>query len=877
MRALLSRLLATLRSRQLEDELEEEIQTHLSLLEERFIRGGMDPTEAFYSARRQFGGVEQMKEDLRNRRTLAIDSLTRDMVHAFRRLRRSKRFTASVTLTLALGIGAATAVFAVFYSIILQPLPYATPDRLMAFRTMDSRGTPQPRLLSYADFFDFREQSGGIFDHLVSYRDAPFVLTESSPAIQVPGEIVSWDLFPLLGVQPTLGRGFRQDEEQPGTHVVVLSHTLWESRFGANSEVVGRTIFLNGAAYTVVGVAPEGFHFPVDLPAVQLWVTLGDDASGRDQRGARMLEGLGRLQSGATLQQAQARMDMVAGRLAHDYPDTNHYLTSTWIQPELKRLTGTPETPMVVLVGAVVVLLLITCANVASLLLTRSTERAHEFALRMAIGASRGALVRQQLIESFALGALGTVGGVGLAVGILKALLPLAGDKVPRLAQTTVDLRVLAFAALLAALTSLLFGMAPALQAAAADPADGLRAATRAIASGRDRFRSALVVGQVALGLVLLVGAALLTSSLVSLTRRDPGFRTDHLLTFDIGIPHAGSYSVPQQIAFGDRLIESLRALPGVQAAGAGTPLPLQGHEMRAAFDIEGHPTAKADRPRSDFAIVTPGYFAAMGIPRLQGRDFTAHDSAETLPVLIVNQAFARRFFPGDDAIGKRISSGVGVPPIVMREIVGVVGDAKQAALGTHPDPIYYFPYKQLPWRIGTVTLRTAVPPEQMISAARDILAEMDRHVPLQRARTGDQVAAAVLGPARVLTVLMNGFATMAVLLTVVGLYGVLSYMVARRRREIGVRMALGAGRAGAVGIVLRRAALLLGMGLVLGVTGAYGVGRIATAALAGTSAELLAVVAGACVLMLLTGACAAAVPAARAASVDPMQALHGE
>jgi putative ABC transport system permease protein len=359
------------------------------------------------------------------------------------------------------------------------------------------------------------------------------------------------------------------------------------------------------------------------------------------------------------------------------------------------------------------------------------------------------------------------------------------------------------------------------------------------------------------------------------LVQRDPGFRPDHLLTFDVGSPEAHR-TAAEQIAFCDRLLERMAAIPGVQAAATGTPLPLQGHEMRIAFDIEERPAAAPDRPRSDMAIVTPGYFTALGIPVLKGRDFSGQDDGGARPVVVVNQAFARKFFAAEDAIGKRIQPGAG-PPGVMREIVGIVGDAKQAVLGTEADPIYYFPYKQLPWRIGTIVLRTAIPPLEVEPAAREALANLDRQVPMREIRTGDALSAAVIAPARFLTVLMGSFALIALLLTVAGLYGVLSYMVAKRRREIGVRIALGAGRGEVVGIIVRRAALLVAAGLILGSAGAFGIARLLASVIFGAPAQIPSIVAAACGVMAIASAAAAFGPAARAADVDPVQALRSE
>ncbi len=882
LRRVLSRILGTFRRRRLDEEFDEEVRAHLDMLARRFMSQGLEPAEARYAARRQFGGVMQMKQDLRERCALPpLDVLVQDIRHAFRQLRKAKGFTASAALTLALGIGASTAVFAVLNTVVLRPLPYTDSDRLMAFRSMDRRGTPHPTTLSYPNFLDFREQNR-VFEHLVCYRDAPFALTDSLPAIQVPGEVVSWDLFPLLRVQPELGRSFLPEEEKAGSHVVVLSHDLWKSRFGGDRGIPGRLIRMNGTTFTVAGVAPAGFRFPVDAPA-QLWVTLSEDAIVTEfnpltqQRGARVLDVIGRLKPGVTAEQAQAQMDLVASGLARQYPDNFKNSPTTWVRPELERLVGRSRMPLLVLLGAVSLVLLIACANVANLLLARSTERAREFALRTALGASRPAVVRQVLIESLALGLLGTAGGVLLAVGGLSAVLPLAGEAIPRISDTGIDGRVLAFSAAMAVLTSVLFSLAPALQAAAADPSGGLKEGAQNIARGHHQFRSAVVVGQITLGLVLLVGAELLMAGFLHLSRRDPGFRPDHLLTFDIGVPE--NRAVARQIVFCDRLMERLRAIPGVQAAATGVPLPLQGDQMSVSFNIEERPAPAPDRPHCDMAIVSPGYFGAMGIPFLKGRDFTERDDSRSQPVLVVNEAFARKYFPGEDMIGKRIQPGAanGNEGPRMREIVGLVRNAKQAPLTDEPDPIYYFPYKQLPWGIGTIVLRTAVPPREIESAARAALTELDRQSPMYQVRTGEELSKTAIAAPRFLMVLMGYFAAIALLLTMVGLYGVLSYAVARRRREIGVRIALGAGRKEVLGLVFRQAMQLIAAGLVLGLAGALGVTRLFETMLFGIRPGDPVFLLGACCVLVITGMAAAYVPAARAASVDPMQALRSE
>jgi putative ABC transport system permease protein len=544
------------------------------------------------------------------------------------------------------------------------------------------------------------------------------------------------------------------------------------------------------------------------------------------------------------------------------------------VLPEVERLAGRSRPALLVLLGAVSFVLLIACANVANLLLARTTERGREFALRLAIGASRAAVVRQLATEGIALGLLGAAGGLALAWAVLSAVVPFVAEDLPRVADAGVDTRVVGFAAVLAVLTSVLFSLAPAARAARAAPAGTLKEGGRGVAQGRSRVRSLLVVAQVTLGLVLLVGAELLVASFVRLVQRDPGFRSENLLTFDVGQPASGDGT-----QFAERLLERLRALPGVRAAAVGTPLPLSGSQMSITFDIEERRAAAPDRPGSDMAIVTPGFFATMGIPLVRGRAFGGRDTVEAPRVLVVNEAFAKKFFPGGDALGKRIEPGAtnGKEGRQLREIVGIVGNAKQAPLRAETDPIYYFPLRQLSWGIGEIVVRTDVPPRQVETAARRALSELDPEVPMYAVHTGEERAAQAVALPRFLMLLMGGFALTAVLLTAVGLFGVLSYSVARRHQEIGVRIALGAARGDVIGLVFREALTLVTIGLVLGLTCAAATTRILAGVLFQVEPRSPVAMAVAAGVLLGAGAAAAYLPAARAASVAPMQALRAE
>ena len=882
MRSILFRILASFSNHRHEEEFDEEVQGHLAMLAERFMRQGMSPEEAAYAAKRQLGSVTRTKESLRERRALInFDALLRDLTYAFRQMKRALGFTATAILTLALGIGATTAVFAVVYAVLLKPLPYPNPNGLVLLEMRDAHGSPHS--LSYPNFFDLRA-SNQVFEHMVSFRGDQFTLSDTEPAIHVDGEIVAWDLFQLLRIRPELGRGFLPEEERAGTHVVVLSHELWQSRFAANKAIVGHAIRINGDLFTVVGVAPSGFVFPPQSPNVQLWTPLSQDAMASEftplteQRGAGVIDAaMARLKPGIAIQQAQAQMDSIARSLAKQYPDDNRRIAGTYVESAYEVIAGITRTPMLILLGAVGLLLLIACANVANLLLARSAERRREFALRAALGASRPVLSRQLLVESLLLGFLGSAAGVLFGLFILRVILPFAGNSIPRIEQTRLDGHVLAFSIGLAILTSVLFGIAPVLQVANSDPAGSLKDSAHTMSTGHSRVRSILVVAQISLGLVLVSGAELLIASFLHLEHRDLGFQPSHLLTFSISVPNR--YNVAKQIALSDRLLQQLRTIPGVISAAFGMPLPLMGNQMTVSFDIEERRAAPCERSRADIAIVSPGYFAAMDVPILKGRDFTDRDDAHTPPVLVVNEAFAKKFFPGENVIGKRIQPGAmnGGGHATLDEIAGIVGNAKQSPLTPEADPIYYFPYKQLSWGIGTVILRTSVPPLTVESAARTAVANLDKQMALYQVQTMDHLAYSVIAQPRFQTLLLTGFSAVALLLTAVGLFGMLAYSVTNRRREIGIRMALGAEHTDVVGLVIRQAILLVGTGLLCGLAGAIACGRLLRTMLYGATFSVALLLSIACAVLAIAGLLAALGPALRATSVDPIETLRSE
>ena len=879
-RTMLSRIAGTLQRRAAEKEFAHEVDEHLERLTERYLRQGMSAEEARYAARRQFGGVTQLRESLHERRSLPqLEILWRDIRFAFRQLWKAPAFTVAAVITLALGIGANIAVFAVVDAVMLKPLPYPEPERLVTLASWETgHGAPYPDALSYPNFFDFRSANHHVFEHLVCYRDEQFAVAGGTQPVHIDGEIVSWDLFEALHVPPALGRGFLPEEEAAGKHVAVLGHGLWQREFGADPGIIGRSVRINGKSFTIVGVAPAGFVFPEDAPAVQLWTTPAEEyVEGSEfhsltvQRGARVLNVIGRLKDGITLDAARAQMDSIAASIVADHPEEKTR-ASTYIRPELERLVGDTRKPMLMLLAAVFLVLLVACANIANLVLARSVERQREIAVRSALGASRFSVIRQMLTESLALALLGSLAGVLLALASLRVFLPLAGNSIPRISQAAINLRVLAFAIVLGMFTSALFSIAPALQVGRTDLTNSLKEGTRSITRGSERLRSALVVAQISLGLLLMTGAGLLVASFLYLEGRDLGFKPDHVLTFNLDLP--AQYNVAKQSAFSDDLLNRLRALPGVESVAAGWPVPMIGNQITISFEIEERPVPPTERHRADMAIVTPGYFQAMGIRLREGRDFTEHDSAANPTVVVINKAFADKFFPGEDPIGKRIRSGA---KDARAEIVGVVESAKQSALDLNPEPIYYFPYKQMPWGIGTIVLRTSVSPRAVESAARGVVAALDQQIPMYRVRTMEELSASAIAEPRFQMVLLGSFAIIALLLTVVGLYGILAYSVIQRTREIGVRMALGATRGGVLGMVLKRATKLVIAGLFIGLAGAAGESYLLQTMLYGVHPNLVLLLAVACSLIALTSLTAAYLPARRAASVDVVNALRTE
>jgi putative ABC transport system permease protein len=869
--------------RSAERDLAEEMHQHLEEKIQELVGRGIPLEDASAQARREFGDIALLQEQSRDVwRSALFGDLLSDVRYTCRFLRRSKMFAAASIVTIAVAIAANAAVFTIVNAILLRPLPFPESDRLVSVQSRDIRGTPHPSSLSYPTFFDFR-RANRVFEHIVCYRDAAFTLTDPNPAIQVPGEIVSWDFLSVLRVAPALGRGFLPIEEQPGTRAVVLSHELWSTYFGADESLVGRTISIDREPYTVVGIAAAGFRFPVGRRP-KLWITLARDAvaaSGQpvtEQRGARLLDTTGRLKPDVSIAAAQAEMDSVAGAIAAEHPDQNRNIATTYVRPELERIAGPTRLPLMILLGAVGLVLLIVCANIANLMLVRVMDRARELAMRLAIGASRMRLIRQVLTENLVIALAGSAVGIVLAAAAIRVAVPLWPEGVPRVEEITIDSRVVAFCVGLSLFIAVVVTLPTVLRLARADVSYSLKTGTWGHAGSHDTVRSSLLVAQVALGLMLLSSATLLLEDFLHLVRRDLGFRPDHLVTFSVSLSRS-AYDDSRQEIFLQQLLERIRHAPGVAAAAAGSPLPLSGHGMPMSFGIQYRSIAPSDRPYADMAIVTPGFFRAIGARLEEGRDFAESDHEDAPPVLIVNRAFADRFFPRERAIGKRIEPGATVKNqgSLMREIVGIVGDARQLPVGVDREPIYYFPYRQLPWFPPAIVVRTVLAPEMLQPTLRGMVAELDRQVATADMQTMDERLAEGVAVPRFLTQLLSTFAAIALILTAIGLYGVTAYAVSKQTREIGIRIALGATRRSVTAGVMRRAALFVGIGVLVGLAGSVAGGRLLGSLMPGVPMHNVRVLGLACAILVLTAATAAFFPARRAASIDPLIALRAE
>jgi putative ABC transport system permease protein len=798
-----------------------------------------------------------------------LADVIRDARYALRQLTRTPGFAVVTLLTLALGIGATTAMFSVVNGVLLKPLPFPDSGRLVRVNEI----VPQYGLFAVApaNFLDWRAQNTS-FERIVALTTGTANFVGPDGPERMINAAVSWDFFELARVPPFLGRGFHSDEGAPGkTGVIVLSHRAWQRRFGANPNVVGRAVTLSGTPVTIVGVAPAGFAFPRDA---EYWTPLAFDAN--PSRGGHFLAVFARLKPDVNLQQASAEMKTIAERLATQYPATNAK-ESVEVIPMLEQTVGGVRQPLLALMAAVGVVILIVCANVANLLLVRASVRDKEIAIRTALGAGRGRLVRQMLAESLILSVAGGTLGVLFAYLAIAPIRTLSAGSIPRVQEVSVDATVLLFAVAVSVLTGILFGLVPAWQASRAGIAGVLKEGGRSSVAASGRWmRGALLVVEVALSLVLLVGAALLLRSFAQLTDVDPGFRADRVLAFRVSLPQASYPESQQRGAFYDRLIAQLEALPQVRAAGMIQTLPMRGDYM-LSFEIQGRPAPPPGSELSaNYRIVSPHYFTTLNVPLKRGRVFTERDDTDKAPmVAIVDEAFVARHFPNEDPIGRGIDIGNGTDGFF--EIVGVVGDVRSYSLDETAPPTMYIPFRKEPFSTMWVVAQTDGDPALLTASVRQTVRAIDAALPAYSIMPLADVVSDSVAQRRFSMLVLGLFAAVALFLAAVGIYGVVAYSVTQRTQEIGLRMAVGAERGDVLTLIVGGGMKLALCGVAIGLAGALGTSRLIDTMLFGVTAVDPMSYAATAALLLAIATLACYVPARRALRVDPIIAMRQE
>jgi predicted permease len=879
---------ALFRKSRVEDELDAELRAFLETAVDQKMRAGMSREEATRAARMEFGSFEAVKDGVRDVGwESVVETFWQDLRYAGRMLRKSPGFTTAAVLTLALGIGATTAIFSFVNGVVLRPLPFKESARLVQVQP-DPResGLFQIRTVTPADFLEWQLQNH-VFDEMAGFSGATFSLTGAGEPERLQAATVTTRFLDTLGVMPVLGRTFLRSEGQPGTNqVVIISSTLWRRRFQSDPGIVGRPIALDGKSFTVVGVMPEGFGFPQDLlpgmgksRPVELWTPLvlrpGD-------RSNAFLQVIARLRPDVTIEQAQAQMEAIAARLAEQVPPDRRIEGGVRIMTLHERVVRGVRPLLLVFLEAVGFLLVIACSNVANLLVARGVARQKEVAVRAALGAGRSRLVRQFLTESLLLGLLGGLGGLLVAVqgvAVLTSLIP--PGSLPRIQETGIDGQALAFTIMISFVTGVFFGLAPAFRSSRTDISSAIKE-LGATQTPRSRVLNLLVVGEVALAFVLLTGAGLMINSFWRLTSVDPGFEPERILTVSVTLPEGGYDTSSEMRAFSTDVLNRLRGAPGVARAAAINSLPLRGSIM-GGFSVEGIPQLPRGGSWVSKPVVSPEYFQTMGIPVVRGRAFTDRDAEQAPGVAIVTDRLARLLWPGADPIGKRLKIGFGRPEEQpWLSVVGVVGEVKQTALAEEMPPAVYVPLLQAPrpflLRDLTFVVRTAVPdPLSVAPILRREIRNVDPNLPFDRIQTMRDVLGDSVAEPRFRSAVLGAFAGTAVALVATGILGILAYSVTRRTREIGVRMALGAQRGGVLRLVIAQALRMMVAGLAVGLIAALALTRLLSNFLFDVRPTDPATFVAASLVLVGAALIASYLPARRAATIDPLIALRSE
>jgi putative ABC transport system permease protein len=882
-RMLLSRIAALFGKQRLDAELDEELRSHIAFAMEENLKQGMTQQHARTAALKEFGGVTQTRESYRALRGLPIfGALVHDLRFGLRQLVRSPAFALTAVLTLALGIGATTAIFSVVKAVLLAPLPYKDPGRIVAVWTVNPVRGDQPLSSSPGDFAIWKQRSG-VFEDLAPSYDNEMTLTGQGSPQFLLGYAVSANYLRILGVAPQLGRLYTDEEDSPnGPKVALLSDHLWRTKFYSNPNIVDKTITLDGVATTVLGVMPRGFDYP---SSVELWTPSNIAASAYDDFNNPYIRILGRLRPGVTLAQAQKTLNDIEAQVAAAHPQTDSG-NRVVLVPLREQLDGDIRKPLLILMGAVGLVLLIACANTAGLSLARNAERQKEIAVRLALGATRRRLLRQFVTESLLLGTIGGVGGVLLAVAGNRFLLRLfptdvANLNIPKLAQIPVDPGVLLFSLAITVLTAFLFGIVPVLKAMKTEAGAAMKDSGRGNTATRqsNRSRSAVVVSEVALSLMLLTGAGLVVESFQKVLNADLGLQPDHVLSLQVFLPQDRypSTNPAKRLQFVEEVEKRLSALPDAKSAGAINFLPLSGFWGTSSFLLRGQaPPKNGQAPEADNRIVTPGYLHTMGIPLLRGRAFTNADRAGAVQVAMINQTMAKQFFAGRNPVGEELNLGSADKPDWW-QIVGVAGDVK--AFGqdqpTHAD--IYRPFAQLPFPLVAFTVRTETDPASMVKSAEQAMWSVDPNLPVLKAIPMDLLASQTLAVRRASSALISAFAVLALVLACIGIYGVMAYAVTQRRQEIGVRMALGARRVDVLRMMMGLGIRLTLLGVAIGLAGAFALTRLMASLLFEVNAMNPVIFSMAATMLIAVALAASYFPSRRAASIHPMQALRTE
>ena len=877
------------RERDLAEELESTLHMHI----DDNLRSGMSPEEARYAALRSFGGVEQTKEECRDVRGLAfLETFLQDLRYGIRLLLKSPGFTAVAVLSLALGIGANTAIFSIINAVLLRPLPFEDPDRLVLIWHKWKMIDLSWGAVSAPSFIIYRDQASS-FERVAVVKNWSANLTGQGESERITGFLVSSSFFPTLGVQPALGRTFLQEEDQPGANqVVVLNDNIWKRRFGSDPNLIGKKIMLDGSSYSVIGIMPQSFDFPREN---EMWAPIAftpEELSDSNHSYENFMT-IARLREDVSLQEAQAEMNTIAGRVQQQYPRA-YPKESEWgigVSSVRELLIGNVRPTLLLLFGAVGLVLLIGCANVANLLLARATARQKEIAVRLALGANRWRLMRQLLSESMILGLLSGALGLLIAfwvVGVIPKAIPSdVAWFLPNWNEVSIDNRVLGFTLGISLLTALIFGLVPGIQASRLDINESLkeggRRGTSSVSS--NRIRGILVISEVALALVLMTVAGLLIRSFSSLQALDPGLRTQNVLTMQLSLTKNKYANNRQTSSFYDRVLQQMASVPGVESAGIVSWLPLIFGDSMGSFFIEGRPQEPGENnPHGSIRIASPGYFRAMGITLKIGRDFLERDTADATPVIIIDEMVAQSYWPNEDSIGKRVavSREGGRSNRLWRHVIGVVGHVRHQGLDVESKMQMYIPSLQfqvprIDQRTMYLVVRTTSDPMSMFPAVRSAIHAVDADQPVTKVATMEQVLSGSLSQRRLPMLVIAALAVLALVLTIVGIYGIVSYSVGQRNHEIGIRMALGASRGNVTALIVKQGLQLALIGVGIGLVAAFSLTRFIASLLYGVSATDLATFASVPLLLVGITALASYLPARRAARVDPMLALRTE